>query len=135
MTEVEVEAPEPLVASLRDAALLVCGHFGVERATMAVMVVTPEHMAEVNAEHRGKPTPTDVLSFPVDGPVVRDGWPGDGPPAELGDVLICPEAATDPLPTLAIHGTLHLLGFDHETDDGEMLDLQDQLVARLEARA
>ncbi|MDX6647199.1 MAG: Endoribonuclease YbeY, partial [Miltoncostaeaceae bacterium] len=40
-----------------------------------------------------------------------------------------PEAAEDPLTTLAVHGLLHLLGYDHEADDGEMLALQDELVA------
>lgn len=48
---------------------------------------------------------------------------------ELGDVVICPDAAQEPLATLAVHGVLHLLGWDHEVDDGEMLALQDQLVA------
>ena len=47
---------------------------------------------------------------------------------ELGDVVICPEAAQDPLGTLAVHGLLHLLGYDHEVDEGEMLALQDRLV-------
>jgi probable rRNA maturation factor len=70
-----------------------------------------------------------VLAFPVDGPDVLAGWPADGPPPELGDVVICPQAAEEPLTTLAVHGLLHLLGYDHETDDGEMLALQDRLVA------
>ena len=48
-------------------------------------------------------------------------------------MVICPEAAQDPLETLAVHGLLHLLGYDHEVDEGEMLALQDRLVA--EARA
>ena len=43
--------------------------------------------------------------------------------------MICPAAAQDPLETLAVHGLLHLLGYDHEADDGEMLALQDRLVA------
>jgi probable rRNA maturation factor len=64
----------------------------------------------------------------VDGPEARE-WPDGGPPPELGDVVICPDAAQEPLPTLAVHGVLHLLGYDHEVDDGEMLALQDRLVA------
>jgi probable rRNA maturation factor len=65
-----------------------------------------------------------VLSFPVD---------GDEPPAgprELGDVLICPERAEDVVEA-AVHGVLHLCGYDHETDDGEMLALQDAIMQRL----
>ena len=68
-----------------------------------------------------------VLSA-CDGPEALE-WPEDGPPPELGDVVICPDAAQEPLDTLAVHGVLHLLGWDHEVDDGEMLALQDQLVA------
>ena len=85
-------------------------------------------MAVINGDHRGRPEPTDVLAFPVDGPEAR-GWRADGPPPELGDVVICPEAAREPLETLAVHGLLHLLGYDHETDEGEMLALQGRLVA------
>ncbi len=85
-------------------------------------------MAELNGRHRGRPGPTDVLSFPVDGEDL-DGWPDEGPPPELGDIVLCPDAAQEPLTTLLVHGLLHLLGYDHESDDGEMLALQDRLVA------
>lgn len=111
-----------------------CERMGLTRASVGVMVVEPGEMAAINSEHRGKPEPTDVLSFPVDGPDALD-WPDDGPPPELGDVIICPEAAQEPLQTLAVHGVLHLLGYDHETDDGEMLALQDRLVDEAEAAA
>lgn len=112
-------------------ATAACGALGIQRATLGLMVVGPDHMGRVNGEHRDTPQPTDVLSFPVDGPDVLDGWDDDGPPPELGDILICPDAAEDPLATLVVHGVLHLVGYDHETDDGEMLALQDDLVDRL----
>ena len=51
-----------------------------------------------------------------------------GPPRELGDVFICPEQATD-VTEAAVHGALHLCGYDHETDDGEMLALQAKVMA------
>jgi probable rRNA maturation factor len=127
---IEVEArgdgadTAPLVARL----VWACERLGVARASMGLMIVDPEEMAAINGEHRDRPEPTDVLAFPVDGPDARD-WPADGPPPELGDVVICPDAAQDPLGTLAVHGLLHLLGYDHETDAGEMLALQDRLVA------
>ena len=120
--------PEPLVRRL----VWACERLGLRHATLGLMVVEPDEMAEINGEHRGKPEPTDVLSFPIDGAEALD-WDADGPPAELGDVIVCPEAAADPLPTLAVHGVLHLLGYDHETDDGEMLALQDRLVAEADA--
>ena len=65
-----------------------------------------------------------MLSFPVDGPANAAG------PRELGDVVICPEH-TENLTEAVIHGVLHLCGYDHETDDGEMLALQDRVVASL----
>ena len=51
-------------------------------------------------------------------------------PRELGDVVIC-EAETADLEEAVVHGVLHLCGYDHETDDGEMLALQDRVMAEL----
>lgn len=118
---------------LVDHVVFACEHVGLGRATVGLVVVSPHEMAQVNGEHRGKPEATDVLSFPVDGPEARE-WPDDGPPPELGDILICPEAAQERLTTLAVHGLLHLVGYDHEVDDGEMLALQDEIVDAAEAR-
>jgi len=126
--EVEVRADAATAAALEEVVRFTCGRLGVARATVGLMVVGPEEMAGINGEHRDRPEATDVLAFPVDGPDVLGGWPEDGPPPELGDVVICPEAAQEPLTTLAVHGLLHLLGYDHETDAGEMLALQDRLV-------
>lgn len=121
------------LAPLADHVRFACERVGIDRATVGLVVVSPAEMATINGEHRGKPEPTDVLSFPVDGPEARD-WPDDGPPPELGDILICPEAAEEPLTTLAVHGLLHLVGYDHEVDDGEMLALQDDIVHAAGAR-
>jgi probable rRNA maturation factor len=92
-----------------------------------VTFVTPAEIAALNEVHRSKEGPTDVLSFPVD----EDG-PISGPPAlrELGDVVICPEHTVD-LTEAVVHGVLHLVGMDHETDDGEMLALQAEVVSWL----
>ena len=132
---IDVEARSDLdavdVAPLVAVITAVCGRLGVERASVGLMVVGPDEMAAINGAHRGKPEPTDVLAFPIDGPDVRGGWPDDGPAPELGDIVICPDAAQEPLSTLAVHGLLHLLGYDHETDAGEMLALQDELVAEV----
>jgi probable rRNA maturation factor len=65
-----------------------------------------------------------VLSFPVD-----ESAPAVGP-RELGDVVICPEHTQD-LTEAVVHGVLHLCGYDHETDDGEMLSLQRRVLDRL----
>jgi len=91
---------------------------------VAVAFVDAAEIAALNAEHRGKEGPTDVLSFPVD-----EHGPAAGP-RELGDIVICPEHTTD-LREAVVHGALHLVGYDHETDDGEMLRVQDDVLATL----
>jgi probable rRNA maturation factor len=98
---------------------------GVERGHVAVEYVEAERIAELNARHRGKPEPTDVLSFPIDG--AGPAVPGGGP-RELGDIVICPEHTSD-LREAIVHGMLHLLGMDHERDNGEMLALQRLLLS------
>ena len=80
----------------------------------------------LNSRHRGIDRATDVLSFPVD----ADG-PAPGP-RELGDVVICEEEADD-LVEAVVHGVLHLCGYDHEADGGEMLALQDRVMGSLAA--
>ena len=90
---------------------------------MAVALVESVRVRELNRKHRGHDEPTDVLSFPID--------EGAGPgPRELGDVVICPEHTED-LTEATVHGVLHLCGMDHETDSGEMLELQGRVLAGL----
>ena len=91
---------------------------------MAVALVGEERIRELNRDHRGLDRPTDVLSFPVDGAALAAG------PRELGDVVICPDQAED-LSEAVVHGLLHLCGYDHETDSGEMLALQDRIMGEL----
>jgi probable rRNA maturation factor len=95
---------------------------GIDDGHLAVEYVDAGRIAELNFEHRGKTGPTDVLSFPIDGVAAQ----GDVP-RELGDVIICPEHTID-LREAIVHGVLHLVGMDHEIDDGEMLALQAQLL-------
>jgi probable rRNA maturation factor len=98
---------------------------GVEDGHLAIELVDAEAIRRLNRELRGIDRPTDVLSFPVDGP----GAVG-GAPRELGDVVICPERSED-LVEVVVHGVLHLCGLDHETDDGEMLELQARVLSSL----
>jgi probable rRNA maturation factor len=97
---------------------------GVADGHLAVEIVDEGRIRALNREHRGRDEPTDVLAFPVDELVPTAG------PRELGDVAICPERCTD-VTEAAVHGVLHLCGFDHETDDGEMLALQARVLAGL----
>jgi probable rRNA maturation factor len=107
------------------AARAALGAAGVADGHVAIDFVDEAAIRALNAEHRGLDGPTDVLSFPVDevGPVSG--------PRELGDVVICPQHTED-LTEAVVHGVLHLCGYDHETDDGQMLALQDEIVDALE---
>jgi probable rRNA maturation factor len=95
---------------------------GVQEGHLAVELVDETRIREVNREHRGKDEPTDVLSFPID-----EAGPAAGP-RELGDVVIAPDHTAD-LREAVVHGVLHLVGMDHETDDGEMLALQAEILS------
>jgi probable rRNA maturation factor len=111
----------PAAAQVERLVALALASAGVEEGHVAVEFVRAERIAQLNAEHRGKEGPTDVLSFPID---EADDVPG---PRELGDIVICPDHTED-LREAIVHGALHLTGMDHETDDGEMLALQAELL-------
>lgn len=104
---------------------------------------------KLNAEHRGKNKPTDVLSFPMEAPFTEQSIFG----MPLGSIIIAESfvkekaaefghSTQDELSLLFIHGMLHLLGFDHENDHGEMrmrekelikaFDLPNSLIVRTE---
>jgi probable rRNA maturation factor len=109
---------------VREACALAAASAGIEDGHLAVEFVDAERIAQLNAEHRAKEGPTDVLSFPID----ANGAPAG--PRELGDVVVCPEHTEDLLEAV-VHGVLHLTGMDHEADDGEMLALQAEIVGWL----
>ena len=109
---------------LRSAAEAALRAAGVDTGHLSVELVGEDRIRELNRAHRGLDESTDVLSFPID----EDGSvPG---PRELGDVVICPEQTLD-LAEATVHGVLHLCGYDHENDDGEMLELQDAAMTEL----
>lgn len=94
-----------------------------------LLIVDAQSIQELNREHRGKDTPTDVLSFPID----------DFPHSPLGSIVINHELAhekakelghkiEEEIALLFIHGLLHLLGYDHEVDSGEMRDKEEALI-------
>jgi len=103
--------------------------------SLALCLVSDRRMREINREFAGKDATTDVLSFPA-------GETGPDGVRHLGDVVISlPRAQLQARSgghslareskILALHGYLHLLGYDHETDDGQMLRLQARLTRRL----
>ncbi len=105
-------------------ALAALAAAGAEEGHLAIELVDAERIQALNREHRGRDEPTDVLSFPVDETAPPAG------PRELGDVVICPDHTED-LTEAVVHGVLHLCGYDHETDGGEMLALQRRVLERL----
>lgn len=118
----------PSATEVRDLCVRSAESRGVSDGHVAVDFVDAARISELNREHRGKPGPTDVLSFPIDGLTAgAAGAAGLGVPCELGDIVICAEHTVD-LREAVVHGMLHLLGMDHETDRGEMLAEQARLL-------
>jgi probable rRNA maturation factor len=113
-----------VVPELRGPVAAALDLAGVAEGHLAVEIVDADRIRELNREHRGKDSPTDVLAFPLDGTGPTAG------PRELGDVAICPEHCSD-VTEAAVHGVLHLCGYDHETDEGEMLALQARVIEGL----
>lgn len=116
--------------------------------SLTVCLVTDAQMARWNSAYRAKPGPTDVLSFPAEtqqlrrrkraGKRQRQGRPSSA--SYLGDIAIAPAVArrnarrfgrsfNDEMRILLLHGMLHLMGYDHETDTGQM-DRREQRLRR-----
>ena len=114
-------ADAPTIADVRELCVLAMSSAGIEEGHVAVEFVDEHRIRDLNREFRGYDAATDVLSFGVD----EDGLATA--PRELGDIVICP-GATEDLREAVVHGALHLTGMDHETDDGEMLALQAELM-------
>jgi probable rRNA maturation factor len=120
LSKFQIDCP----AALRAAALAALQASGLDDGHLSVEIADPERMTELNRRYRGAERATDVIAFPIDG---RDPSAG---PRELGDVVVCPAYAGD-LEEAVVHGVLHLAGYDHETDRGEMLALQRRVLAEL----
>ncbi|GAA2578981.1 rRNA maturation RNase YbeY [Dactylosporangium fulvum] len=111
-------------------------------AELSILLVDVEYMTELNHRWMDGDGPTDVLAFPMDeGSVDHGPGEGSGEPALLGDIVLCPEVAAkqaaaaghstiDELALLTVHGTLHLLGYDHAEpeEEAEMFGLQARLL-------
>lgn len=120
LTDVPANLRHPVRAALAAA--------GVSKGHLSVELVSEERIRGLNHEHRHRDRSTDVLAFPLDGAGAAAG------PRELGDVVICARLC-ESVPEAAVHGVLHLCGLDHEADDGEMLALQRDVMARVLAES
>jgi probable rRNA maturation factor len=133
---VDVVAPRHAAASVRGlAAWLRKAAPARARGRVTVALISDQRMRRLNATYRKKDAATDVLSFPALGP----GALALGP--DLGDLAIAlgvakrqAQAYGHSLATevrvLALHGLLHLLGYDHEADQGQMRRLEERLRQR-----
>ena len=143
--------------AVRDLVKAVLEAEGLSGAVSVAFVDEPA-IAELNGRYREAEGPTDVLSFDYavgsERPGAEDGsgWPADGGAeavaaegAVSGEVVVCPRVvlgyaaeeereAVIQLGWTLIHGTLHLAGYDHETDQGEMREREQSLLGRLASR-
>lgn len=112
-------------------------HIADELSTNEVelLIVNDERMMQLNSEHRGEQRVTDVLSFPLETPYTEPSIFG----MPLGSIVIAASmvkekakllkhSEQDELSLLLIHGMLHLLGYDHEEDEGEMRAREKELI-------
>lgn len=109
---------------LADAASVVlAAHNSHHETGLSVVMASDDFVRGLNQQYRGVDAPTDVLSFPADDPLIDS----DDEPPYLGDLIIAypyasaqasreGHALDDSLALLVVHGTLHLLGYDHDTD-------------------
>jgi probable rRNA maturation factor len=121
--DVDESALAGFVAAILDRELV------DDDCVLSVNFVDSDAITELNLEYMNRGGPTDVLSFPIE-----DGAPGvplsrdpEGPPLELGDIFICEQVVSDhaegfdvafdaELHLMVVHGVLHILGWDHQTE-------------------
>jgi probable rRNA maturation factor len=123
---------------LADFSSRVLNHIGETSSRVTIVFVSDRAIRGLNRSHRGLDKATDVLSFPF-----QPDFPHEAEPVKyLGDVMISTETAARyaaklripvdrEVSNLVIHGLLHLCGYDHETDNGEMQQLERRLRRRL----
>ena len=140
-TDVQIELTEGVSASIDLDGLraVVVSLLAEERRTgadsadgteLAIQLADDELLRALNAQHRGIDAPTDVLSFGPLEPSEDEAFPSpeSGGADYLGDIVVSVEYAQreavagglnldEELQHLVVHGVLHLLGFDHETED------------------
>jgi len=130
--------PEPLALDTfeRLGAFVLRMENAPDAIELSIALVDDVEMAHLNEQYRGVEGPTDVLSFGCDDPCPA----ASDEPIALGDVIIAPEVALrqaaelgttveDELDLLLVHGTLHLLGYDHEDDaDAAVMQARERVV-------
>lgn len=121
------------IANRRELALRILKVIGKPDASVTIAFVSNAKMRELNHRFRGVNKTTDVLSFP---------FSNDADSPNLGDIAISVDRAelqasvngltfNEEVDQLILHGLLHLCGYDHETDDGEMNRMEFRLRRKL----
>lgn len=137
----EQEAPQQWVQSTMQAIWALLGSIDAE---IGISFISDEAIQTLNRTYRYIDEPTDILSFATEGEDETGFWPGEEQNSYLGDIAISLDAlkrnaqsfnveTEEELLRLLIHGTLHLLGHDHQTNDSDepMLISQEALLAQL----
>jgi probable rRNA maturation factor len=112
MVEIEVaNRSDAEVDTAAAAALIraVLHEEGIDDGELGFQLVTAEEIRALKRDHLGVDEATDALAFPIDG---RDPVP-EGPPRQLGDVVLCPQVVGDAWRAPLVHAVLHLVGYDH----------------------
>jgi probable rRNA maturation factor len=133
--------PTPDQLQIWVSAALTAAQYNAEEAELSVRFVDKNESQSLNHQYRDKDKPTNVLSFPFEQPT---GLPSDAQLPLLGDLVICTSVVASEAREqgksleshwahMLVHGTLHLLGFDHIIDDEaeEMEALEIQILAGL----
>lgn len=145
--EIQTEVEGALIPTDRLIAAIgnvLNGHEVSRNSALTVVIASDDDVRDLNKQFRGVDAPTDVLSFPADAPPPLPDWVEDDPePPYLGDLIVAypytvrqaaelGHALDDELVLLVIHGTLHLLGYDHDTPDhqDEMWAAQSEALAQ-----
>ena len=133
-----INEADSIAARLEEELAALCpAAASYDEAEISLSFVTAEEIRALNREYRDTDEATDVLSFPM-----MDDAPEGLPVLSLGDIVICPEETArlhpelglyDALCLMIAHSFLHLLGYDHDTDEkqAEMWELQDRIAGRL----
>jgi probable rRNA maturation factor len=124
--------------NLRGASLRALGRFVARARRVAglqgdvhILITSSRALRQLNRQFRKKDKPTDVLSFP---PALAGGYAGDiAISAEIAvqQAQALGHSLAQELKVLMLHGILHLAGYDHETDDGEMARKEERLRRQL----
>ncbi|MGH3980331.1 MAG: rRNA maturation RNase YbeY [Pseudonocardiaceae bacterium] len=147
-------------AEVDETSLVAAARFALDRmgvsplAELSVLLVETDVMADLHERWMDLPGPTDVMAFPMDeGADIAAAVAGrpdspPGGPALLGDIVLCPafaadqaaeagQSTDDELQMLAVHGVLHLLGYDHAepAEEREMFALQDGILTEFHQAA